>query len=240
MKILAIDSSGGVASAAVLEDGILRSSFTTDGQKKHSTTLLPMIRETLEIIDMPVSEIDAVAVAAGPGSFTGLRIGSATAKGLGLALSVPVIPVPTLMALAYNLYGTDALICPVMDARRDQVYNGLYRFEEGEILALTEQRAVYMDDLIDELNERLRDGGRVMFLGDGVPVFRGRIEERMKVPFDFAPPGLSRQRAASVAVLGKILFDRGEYGDADEHRPFYLRKSQAEQEKERQEKEKLH
>lgn len=129
MKILAIDSSGLVASVAVVEDETLLAEFTIDYKKTHSQTLLPMLDQMAKMIELDLNSIDAIAVAGGPGSFTGLRIGSATAKGLGLALDKPLLHIPTVDALAYNLYGVEALICPIMDARRNQVYTGVYRFE---------------------------------------------------------------------------------------------------------------
>ena len=128
MKILAIDSSGLVASVAVTEDDSLIAEYTTNYKKTHSQTLLPMLDEVKKMIELDLSCIDAIAVSAGPGSFTGLRIGSATAKGLGLALDKPIISVPTVDALAMNVYGTDHIVCPLMDARRSQVYTGIYRF----------------------------------------------------------------------------------------------------------------
>ena len=124
MKILALDSSGLVASVAVVEDEKLLAEYTVNYKKTHSQTLLPMLDEIGKMIDLDLSTIDAIAVAAGPGSFTGLRIGSATAKGLGLALDKPLIAVPTVDALAYNLYGTDKLVCPIM---RCQTKPGLHR-----------------------------------------------------------------------------------------------------------------
>ena len=121
MKILAIDSSGLVASAAILTEENLIAEYTVNYKKTHSQTLLPMIDEIVRMAEVDLKEIDAIALAEGPGSFTGLRIGSSTAKGLGLALGKPIIGVSTLKALAYNLFGTDSLICPMMDARRGQV-----------------------------------------------------------------------------------------------------------------------
>ena len=118
MKILALDSSGLVASAAIVEDDVLIAEYTTDYKKTHSQTLLPMLDEIRQMIDLDLHTIDAIAISAGPGSFTGLRIGAATAKGLGLALKKPLIPVPTVDALAYNLYDSTGVICPMMDARR--------------------------------------------------------------------------------------------------------------------------
>ena len=124
MKILAIDSSGLTASAAVTENGILTAEYTVNYKKTHSQTLLPMNDEISRMIELDLNTLDAIAVAGGPGSFTGLRIGSATAKGLGLALGKPLIAVPTADALAFNLYGAAGVICPMMDARRSQVYTG--------------------------------------------------------------------------------------------------------------------
>ena len=128
MKILALDSSGLVASVAVLEDDNCIAEYTINYKKTHSQTLLPMLDEISNMIELDLTTIDAIAVAAGPGSFTGLRIGSATAKGLGQALNKPLIGIPTVDGLAYNLYATDKLICPLMDARRNQTYTGLYEF----------------------------------------------------------------------------------------------------------------
>ena len=128
MRVLAIDSSGLTATVAVVEDEQTIAEYTVNYKKTHSQTLLPMIDEVKKMIDLDLSSIDAIAVSGGPGSFTGLRIGSATAKGLGLALGKPLIHVPTVDALAYNVYGCGDLICPIMDARRKQVYTGLYSF----------------------------------------------------------------------------------------------------------------
>ena len=128
MKLLALDSSGLVASVALVEDDNLIAEYTIQYKKTHSQTLLPMLDEIKKMVELDLSTVDAIAVAAGPGSFTGLRVGSATAKGLALALEKPIVPVPTVDGLAYQMYGTDALVCPIMDARRSQVYTGIYEF----------------------------------------------------------------------------------------------------------------
>ena len=130
MRILAIESSSLVASVAIVEDGVTLAEYTANFKMTHSQTLLPMIDSMVSLFGIDLSTIDAIAVSGGPGSFTGLRIGSATAKGLGLALDKPLIHVPTLDGTAYNLYGAKGLICPIMDARRNQVYTGIYRFEQ--------------------------------------------------------------------------------------------------------------
>ena len=132
MKILAVDSSGLVASVAVVEDDVLLAEYTTNYKKTHSQTLLPMLNEIKEMIDLDLNSIDYIAVAAGPGSFTGLRIASATVKGMGLALKKDIVEVPTLEGLDFNLCGTDKFVCPLMDARRNQVYTGIYHFVEKD------------------------------------------------------------------------------------------------------------
>ncbi len=134
MKILGLDSSGLVASVAVVEDDVLLGEFTVNYKKTHSQTLLPMLDELAKMIELDLDTLDAIAIAAViESSFTGLRIGSATAKGLGLALDKPLISVPTVDALAYNLYGHRDIICPLMDARRNQTYTGLYQFEDEKM-----------------------------------------------------------------------------------------------------------
>ena len=230
MKILAIDSSGLVASVAVAQDDTLVAEFTMNYKKTHSQTLLPMLEEVKKAIQLDLGSIDAIAVAAGPGSFTGLRIGSATAKGLGLALQKPLIAVPTVEALAYNLYdtGEDTVICPIMDARRNQVYTGIYCFREHRLETLKQQDAVPMEELLEALNAM---GKTVIFLGDGVPVYREQIEENCRLPYTLAPANLNRQRAAAVAALGEIYYKEGKIQTAAEHAPDYLRVSQAERER---------
>ena len=147
MKILGIESASMVASVAVATEAGLLAEYTVDFKKTHSQTLLPMIDEITRMVGLDLETIDAIAVSAGPGSFTGLRIGSATAKGIGLALQKPLISVPTMDAMAYGLYGTSALICPIMDARRQQVYTGLYHFER-EFEVVMPQCAMDIRELI--------------------------------------------------------------------------------------------
>ena len=233
MKILALDSSGLVASAAVLNEDTLLAEYTVNHKKTHSQTLLPMIDEILRMLGMDPSELDAVALAGGPGSFTGLRIGSATAKGLGLALDIPLVPVPTVDALACNLCEVeDSLVVPMMDARREQVYTGVYRFDGGKLRVIREQRPEAVTELAEILNNM---GGNVIFLGDGVPVYRERLAELLKVPYRIAPPHLNRQRAGAVGWLAMQYLKEGRTVSADEHAPEYLRLSQAERERKERE-----
>ena len=238
MRVLAIDSSGMTATVAVVEDTQTIAEYTVNFKKTHSQTLLPMIDTMGKMIELDLKSIDAIAVAGGPGSFTGLRIGSATAKGLGLALEKPLIHVPTVDGLAYNLYGCQDIICPIMDARRKQVYTGMYTFARRELEGSKETELV-LDVLeaqnaspIDELIERLNIHGRpVVFLGDGVPVYQDVIREKMRVPFSFAPASANRQRAAVVGALGIQYYKEGRFETAMEHQPDYLRVSQAERER---------
>lgn len=232
MKILALDSSGLVASVAIVEDDTLLGEYTINYKKTHSQTLLPMLDTVAQMIELDLDSIDAIAVAAGPGSFTGLRIGSATAKGLGLALNKPLIPVPTVDGLAYNLWGCRDLVCPLMDARRSQTYTGLYEFTEDGLQVLKEQCAVGIDEIIDIVNAFERP---VVFLGDGVPVFRDYIAEHCAVEYSFAPAHMNRQRAGAVAALGLELMRAGKIETAAEHKPEYLRLSQAERERKERE-----
>lgn len=228
MRILGIESSSLVASVAIVEDEVTMAEYTANFKKTHSQTLLPMIDSMVELLGIELSTMDAIAVSGGPGSFTGLRIGSATAKGLGLALNKPLIHVPTLDATAYNLYGAGALICPIMDARRNQVYTGVYHFEGEKIICDLPQCAIGIDELVKKL-ESLNE--EVVFTGDGIPVFREYIDENMKNVHSYAPPHLSRQRAACVAALGKQYYISGKTETAEEHVPDYLRLSQAERER---------
>ncbi len=228
MKILAIDSSGLVASVAVVCDRDLIGEFTMNYKKTHSQTLLPMLHALAEMMELDLHTLDAIAVAGGPGSFTGLRIGSATAKGLGLALDAPILHIPTVDALAYNLCGHKSIVCPLMDARRNQAYTGLYRFHGNQMETIKAQCAVDIGVIIAEINNIGED---VVFLGDGVPVFEEAIKERIGVPCTFAPPHVNRQRAGAVAALAEQYFAEGKAVDAAVHVPEYLRLSQAERER---------
>lgn len=229
MKILALDSSGLVASVALVENEVLLAEYTVNYKKTHSQTLLPMLDTIGTMIDLDLNTIDGIAIAAGPGSFTGLRIGSATAKGLGLALDKPIIGVPTVDALAYNLYDCEKIICPMMDARRNQVYTGFYTFEEHRLKVIREQTAAAVTDVAAWLNEM---GREVIFLGDGVPVYRNLLQQEMCVPYSFAPAHVNKQRAGAVAALGEFYFSQGKVLGAAEYQPEYLRLSQAERERE--------
>lgn len=231
MLIMAIEASGPVAGVAVVQDHALLSEYELSNKLTHSQTLVPMMEEVKQRLALDLTTLDALAITKGPGSFTGLRIGAATIKGVGLALEKPIIGLSTLESLAFNLCGTEALVCPLMDARRGQVYAGIYR-ELDKPEELLAPCAVPVEEVLEKLNAM---GERVIFLGDGVPVSREKIESLVKVPYSFAPAHMNRQRAASTAVLAEYLWETK--GDAvlipaDDFRPEYLRKSQAERQRE--------
>ena len=229
MKILAFDSSGLVASVAIVQDDNLIAEYTTNYKKTHSQTLLPMLDEVVRMTETDKKSFDLLAVAAGPGSFTGLRIGSATVKGLALAWDIPVVAVPTLEALAYNAWGSRRIICPIMDARRRQVYTGLYRFDKDDKMeVLMDQVPMDIDELIEVLGDR---GEEVLFVGDGIDVYADTIRQKMTVPFSFAPAHMNKQRAGSVAVAAKKRYEEGIYTSGDDFAPEYQRQSQAERER---------
>ena len=228
MNLLAIDSSGLPASAALLSGDILAGEYTIHNKKTHSQTLLPMVDAMLQMAGVDIGEIDAVAVSSGPGSFTGLRIGASMAKGLAQALRIPVIPVPSLEGLAYNLAGADALVCPLMDARRNQAYYGIYDVSGQAPDALEPQAAAPLEEVIERVNALDRP---VIFIGDGIPVFQEQLNRDLTVKFRYGADSVRYQRASSVAALGKIYWEQGRAVPAAEFAPVYLRLSQAERER---------
>ena len=229
MRVLAIESAALVASVAVVEEAVTLAEYTLNTKLTHSQTLLPLIDEMLRQTGLKGADLDAIAVSAGPGSFTGLRIGAATAKALGTAWQKPLVPVPTLDVMAQGLWGCRYLICPIMDARRDQVYTALFQFtKEGRLEGLREAQAMAVEDLLDSLIQR---NCPVLFTGDGVPVFRNIIREKMQDLALFAPPHMNRQRAGAVGALGLEMLQEGITVEAERFAPFYLRVSQAERER---------
>ena len=239
MRILAIDSSGLVATVAIVdeENGVSKTTaeYTVNFKKTHSQTLLPMLDEIVRMTEMDLNTVDAIAVSGGPGSFTGLRIGSATAKGLGLALNKPLIHIPTVDGLAYNLCFSDRIVCPIMDARRNQVYTGIYEFRGNTMEVLEPQMAVDIEVIAEKLCERQQD---VIFLGDGVPVFKDRLCNGLMdklhdcgKEFYFAPAHVNKQRAGAVGALALRYLEEGKTETAEEHQPEYLRMAQAERER---------
>ena len=228
MKLLAIDSSGLVATVAVMDEEQVIAEYSINYKKTHSQTLVPMLDEMMKMLEFDLKEIDYIATAGGPGSFTGLRIGAATVKGLAFALNVPVVSVKTVDALSMNGYAFDGVICPMMDARREQVYTGLYEFIDGNHSIIKEQCAVPVAEIVDAINAL---GKKVMFLGDGVPVYKDIIEANIEVPYVYAPPHMNRQRASALGTLALNYIKDGLVTTGEEFSPDYLRLSQAERER---------
>ncbi|MDO5403384.1 MAG: tRNA (adenosine(37)-N6)-threonylcarbamoyltransferase complex dimerization subunit type 1 TsaB [Eubacteriales bacterium] len=228
MKLLAIESSAVTASVAIMTEDILTAEYTINYKKTHSQTLLPMIDEICKMTETDVNTIDYYAVSVGPGSFTGLRIGAATGKGMALATGKDMVAVPTLEALAYNLYGTDKLVCSIMDAKRRHLYCGMYTFDEaGNLKRVKNQCLISYEELADMLNEMAVP---VFFVGDGIAAAGDMLKESLKVKAFFAPAHMNTQRAASVAMAAISRINQGDVVSADALRPDYLRPSQAERE----------
>jgi len=229
MKILAIDSSGMPASVAIVTDGVLEAEYTVNYKKTHSQTLLPMIDEISKMVLLDKKSVDAIAVAAGPGSFTGLRIGCATAKGIGLAWKKPLVAVPTLEGMACNYYGCEDLICPMMDARRQQVFTGIYTYEGTALKVLMDQEPVPVEELCERLNAMAEESGKkIVLLGDGAAVYETVFREKLKADWSLAPANMNQQRASGLAVRAREMYDAGQIVSAADMRPEYLRVSQAE------------
>lgn len=225
MKILAIESAASTASVALWSEGIIEAEFTVDFQKTHSQTLLPMIDGMMKMVQAARRDLAAVAVSSGPGSFTGLRIGAATAKGICQALNIPLIPVSTLEGMAFQCFDAASCVCPMMDARRKQVYTGLYHFEEGELVTVIEPCALGIEELAEKL---LAIDMPVLFLGDAAPLHQEYLKETLRVPVLFAPAHAARQRAGALAARAVLLMEEGRAVNAEEFAPEYLRPSQAE------------
>lgn len=226
MLILGIDSSGHTASVALYADGVVLSEYSNNIGLTHSQTLLPMVAEIFSRTGHTVDELDAIAVSAGPGSFTGLRIGAATAKGLALGYDIPLLEVSTLEGLAMNVRDMDAVyVHPIMDARRSQVYTAT--FLNGELIG--EEEAIGIEELVAKINQM---PGKHFFLGDAVPVYRSCLEAQLSVPYRFAGPGNLLQRASSVAMLGAEQLSLGKAVSGKDFHLSYIRKPQAERERE--------
>lgn len=224
-KVLGIDTSSIVATVAVAEETRLIAEYYIESEKNHSEKLIPVIKAMLEECGLQPTCIDAVAVAKGPGSFTGLRIGVVTAKGFAFASNIPIIGINTLDGLAYNAAIFGGLICPILNALRGNVYTALFRSKNGGIERLSEYKVLHIDDVLKRVDEYSEP---VVFLGDGVPLFRSEIKRVLGNNAKIAPPMLFMPRASSIAALGIEGLKRGEGESAFSLMPFYLRKSQAE------------
>ena len=223
MLILAFESSAKAASVALCRDGKLVSQYSQCSGLTHSRTLLPMAEDLLKNAEVKLSEVDGFAVAHGPGSFTGIRIGVSAVKGLAWASDKPCVGVSTLEALAWNGVCAGGLVCPVMDARRAQVYNAVFDIREGRPVRITEDRPIALAELVQELRPL---NAPVLLLGDGAPLTAAYFSEN-GIPYTLAPENILWQSAWGVAMAAQ---DKS-FGSADELLPVYLRLSQAERER---------
>lgn len=224
MRILALETAAKAVSAAVTEDGKVLASAYQDTGLTHSRTLMPLVELLLRNTGLTAADLDAVAVSAGPGSFTGVRIGVSAAKGLAWAADKPCVPVSTLAALARNVSFLDGLVVCAMDARRQQVYNALFEARDGKLTRLTEDRAVALSDLAEELRG---DSRPKVVLGDGGRMCRDFLTAA-GVPCRLAPPHLVKENAVSVALEAEEAARAGGLVSARELAPVYLRPPQAE------------
>ncbi len=226
MNILAIDTSAQVASVCVLNENTILSEFSVNAKLTHSQTMMPMVRSALDCAKIELGQVDAFAVSAGPGSFTGIRIGVSAVKGLAMACGKPCAPVSTLEGLAYNLPECSGILCAAMDARCSQVYNALFRWEGGCLHRLCSDRAISIKDLgadLDKFDEK------IFLVGDGADLCYNNLKEEL--PFlQSVPPHLKLQRAASAGLAAIKRLKAGETCTAAELMPVYLRLPQAERE----------
>jgi universal bacterial protein YeaZ len=230
MRILAVDTSSSVAAVAVINEIELLGEFLLNHQKTHSQKLVPMIDELLKNLELHPEDIDVFAASSGPGSFTGLRIGITTVKAMAFALQKPVVSIPALDALAYSLPMTAAMVCPIMDARNNQVYTALYEYTEGKQNKLTEYMGVNIQELVQIIKGKNKD---VIFIGDGVLVHSEYLKYKLGLKCRIAPQCIMQQKASTVAQLALFEVYAGRLENCFDMVPFYLRKPQAERELER-------
>lgn len=226
MIVLSIDSATDAATAAVVSDDQILGEMNFANKKQHSVLIMPMIDGLLKSLDLTINDIDGFVISKGPGSFTGLRIGMATIKGLSFGSSKPYVSISSLDSLAYNLYGTNGIICPIMDALRENVYCGLYKFENGEMIKIMDYDRLSLEELVSKLKEFNEP---VYFVGDGTKKYGELLKNSLENCF-FAPNNLNYTRASSLGELGIKLLSQGISDDINASNPLYLRKSQAERE----------
>ena len=226
MKILSLDSTAIVSTVAVTENEKLLAQFTINNGNTHSETLLPMIEASLKVLKLTVDDIDLFACSAGPGSFTGVRIGAATVKGLAFDKNKPCAPVSSLDALAHNLLYANGIICPVMNARRSQLYNALFLCEDGKLTRLCDDRLISVFDLEEEL--RKYSEHKIYLCGDGYDIAKNAFS---KIVTEETPLIHQYQSAYSVALCALEAAKQDLLTTDVELSPVYLRASQAERER---------
>ena len=229
MKILSLECSATPASAAITENGKIIASAFVNVQLTHSQTLMPMAENLLSAAALDIDDIDRLAISDGPGSFTGIRIGISAVKGLAAPRDLPCVGVSTLLSMAYNLIDRDCIVCAVMDARCNQVYNALFDIEGGKITRICDDRALMCEELAKDLKKlSQRENKCVIIVGDGSRVFGPYVSNMENV---FGAPERDRlQNAVSVALAAEKMFEENKTVTADRLLPVYLRLPQAERE----------
>lgn len=225
MRVLGLDSATNVAGIAIVDQERLVAEFFLNTGKTHSQRLMPMLARLLAEADLTLADLDGLAVAIGPGSFTGLRIGLATVKGLAQVTGLPLVGVPTLDGLAWNAAGVRGIICPVLNARKQEVYTALYQWKDEELNRLTGYLAISPEQLTGMLAQQ---EGPVTLLGDGVPVYGDTFTRHLGERVRYAPKTHVLPRAAQVAELGVRLLGKGHADDLHALKPIYIRPSEAE------------
>lgn len=228
MKVLSIECSATPCSVAVSENGVIIASDFTNDKMTHSETLMPMVKSVLESCKTDIKDIEAFAVSAGPGSFTGIRIGISAVKGMAAPRKTPCLAVSTLRAMAENYNDTDCIVCAVMDARCNQVYNALFKVESGVITRLCEDRALLCEELLPEIEALASKGENIIIVGDGTSVFYPYAENLSNV--SAAEDDRRYQNAVGVAKAAEELINNQNLLKPSELQPVYLRLPQAERE----------
>ena len=228
MKLLAFESTAKVASVSLFDGDRHLATSTLNTGLTHSEALLPMAKALLESAKLSFSDIELYAVTTGPGSFTGVRIGVATVKGLAFGKNLPCVPVSTLEALAENLYGLEGIFVPVMDARRSQVYTAIFSSDGKTVTRMTPDEALSLDALAERL--RAYKEQKIYLVGDGYAVAK-RALTALGIATEDTPTLLRDQSAASVATVAYRAYARGEFVKGSILSPTYLRLPQAERER---------
>ncbi len=225
MLTLAVDTSGLTASCAVVEDGKVIAEISTKHGKTHSQKILPMIKTTLLMLDKEMKEVDLFAASIGPGSFTGLRIGVVTIKGLAYSLKRPACGVPTLDALAYSMPDFKGIISPMLDARNNQVFTAFYRKTDGNLDKLSPDSGITIKEWIDKAGEFNED---IIVLGDAADIHLSELKDVFGDRIVSPQLAMTYPRASATALLAEEAYHNNKITSAYELEPFYLRKSQAE------------
>jgi len=225
MKILAIESATVIASCAISENDVVLGEYSLGHKKTHSEKLMPLIEKLLEDMEIKIQDIDVIAISEGPGSYTGLRIGASIGKSLACAINVPIANVPTMKALAANVYTSDKYIVPVMDAKSGRVYSGIYKWDNDSLVTVKEQFPANIEELVEILNQCTEP---IILCGDGSENYKKIFEDSLEIKHTFSPKQFNLLRASSSACLGYSMALNGETISASEFAPKYLRLSQAE------------